>query len=342
MDNIYWVNNPMTEYEEGTVVNPEMLKNPKFGGTIKRKKGYSGQPIMPVNIPFVGDKLLVGLAHWDEVAEKRTGVSRSTMALDPEALQNQSATANQNQRDASYSQIELIARNQAELGWKRVFQQILKLAIKHQDRPRTIRLRDEWVEVDPRPWNANMDAVVNVGLGTGSRERDIAMLSGVQRTQLELTDRFAGAGLKEEAVDMIPKVVSSAKKIAESAGLRNPDDFYPDIGEEELTAIKQKMAEQAGQPPPEMQMEKAKMDMDVQLEQVRAERQRQTEQAQMEADLHVKDREFENDMRKFAAQQDLERDKMRQHYDIEMQKLELQREKIVASLAPRVQAGNAA
>ena len=229
MDNIYWVNNPMTEYEEGTVVNPEMLKSPKFGGTVKRKKGYGGSPIQPINIPFVGDKLLVGLAHWDEVAEKRTGVSRSTMALDSEALQNQSATANQNQRDASYSQIELIARNQAELGWKRVFQQILKLAIKHQDRPRTIRLRDEWVEVDPRPWNANMDAVVNVGLGTGSRERDMAMLTGVQRTQMEITDRFAAAGLKEEAVDMIPKIVSSAKKVAESAGLRNPDDFYPDM-----------------------------------------------------------------------------------------------------------------
>jgi hypothetical protein len=31
------------------------------------------------------------------------------------------------------------------------------------------------VDMDPRSWNANMDASINVGLGTGSRERDLAI-----------------------------------------------------------------------------------------------------------------------------------------------------------------------
>ena len=57
------------------------------------------------------------------------------MALDPETLQNQTATAVQAGRDAAYSQIELVARNQAELGWKRVFKKILNLEIKHRDKP---------------------------------------------------------------------------------------------------------------------------------------------------------------------------------------------------------------
>ena len=82
------------------------------------------------------------------------------MALDPETLQNQTATANQNQHDAAYSQIELIARNMAELGWRRVFRQMLRLIVKHQDRSRVIRLRDRWVEMDPRHWNANMDVTI--------------------------------------------------------------------------------------------------------------------------------------------------------------------------------------
>ncbi len=328
MDNLYWVADPLKEVEEGTIVNPEMLANPKFGGVVKRKQGSN--PIIPHEHPFIADKMLLALQHWDEIIEKRTGVSRSMMALDPEALQNQTATANQNLKDAAYSQVELIARNQAELGWKRVFRQILKLSIKHQDRPRTIRLRDEWVDVDPRPWNARMDVTVNVGLGTGSRERDMAMLTNVQNTQVGITDRLAGAGLMEEAVDMVPKIINTAKKTAESAGLRSPDDYYPDFGEEELAAAKQKLAQKAQQPDPKVQLEQAKMQMDAELEKVRAERQRQTEQAQMEADLHVKDAEFRNDMAKFQAQQALEREKMQQHFDIEMAKLAVQRDKTAA------------
>ena len=177
LDNLYWVNNPMTTAEENSVANPGTLRSPRFGATVYYKKG--ALPPAPLPVPFIGDKALLGLQHFDNVREMRTGVSRSTMALDPEALQNQTATANQNQKDAAYSQVELIARNQAELGWKRVFRQILKLIVKHQDRPRTIRLRDEWVEMDPRAWNAKMDATINIGLGTGSRDRDMAMLNQI-------------------------------------------------------------------------------------------------------------------------------------------------------------------
>jgi hypothetical protein len=46
-------------------------------------------------VPYIGDKALLALQHFDQVREMRTGVSRSTMALDPEALQNQTATASQ-------------------------------------------------------------------------------------------------------------------------------------------------------------------------------------------------------------------------------------------------------
>jgi hypothetical protein len=72
-------------------------------------------------------------------------------------------------------QTELIVRTLAH-GLKRVFKGLLKLTIQHQDKPRTIRLRNEWVTVDPRTWNADMDATVNTGLGAGTRERDMMMM----------------------------------------------------------------------------------------------------------------------------------------------------------------------
>lgn len=338
LDNTYWVNNPMTTAEEKSVVNPEMLRNPRFGGTVYHKAG--SLPPAPMAIPYIGDKALLALQHFDQVREMRTGVSRSTMALDPEALQNQTATASQNQKDSAYSQIELIARNQAELGWKRVFKQILKLIVKHQDRPRTIRLRDTWVEMDPRSWNANMDATINVGLGTGSRDRDMAMLNQILNVQIAMTDRLAQSGFSSQALEMVPKINMTATKLAESAGIKNPDQFYLDIKPEMLEQMKQ---EAANRPDPEMQKEQMKAQTATQLEQIKAqtaltigqqdaqlaaqadERKAQIEAVQMQADIEQQNKKAEAEMIK--AQQQFELDK-----ELALLEFQLQRELKMAEL----------
>ena len=332
LDNTYWVNNPMTTAEEKSIINPEMLRSPRFGGTVYHKAG--SLPPAPMVIPYIGDKALLALQHFDQVREMRTGVSRSTMALDPEALQNQTATASQNQKDSAYSQIELIARNQAELGWKRVFKQILKLIVKHQDRPRTIRLRDTWVEMDPRSWNANMDATINIGLGTGSRDRDMAMLNQILNVQIAMTDRLAQAGFSSQALEMVPKINMTAMKLAESAGIKNPDQFYLDIKPEMLEQMKQ---EAANRPDPEMQKEQVKAQTQLQLGQQQAaldqqadERKAQIEAVQMQADIEAQNQKTQAEM--IQAQQKFEFDKEMALLEFQLQKelkmaeLELKRE----------------
>lgn len=332
LDNLYWVNNPMNAAEENSVVNPETLRSPRFGATVYYKKG--SLPPAPLPVPFIGDKALLGLQHFDNVREMRTGVSRSTMALDPEGLQNQTATANNNQKDAAYSQIELIARNQAELGWKRVFRQILKLIVKHQDRPRTIRLRDEWVEMDPRSWNANMDATINIGLGTGSRDRDMAMLNTILSVQIAMTDRLAGGGFSQQALEMLPKINMTAIKLAESAGIKNPDQFYLDIKPETLQAMQQ---EAANRPNPEMQKEQLKAQTQLtlgqqqaQLDQQADERKAQIEAVQMQADIEAQNQKTNAEM--LQAQQKFEFDKemalleFQLQRELKMAELELKRE----------------
>ena len=309
LDNLYWANNPLLDAEENSVVNPEMLALPKFGGTVWRKKGTN--PITPVPVPFIGDKALLGLQHFDNVREMRTGVSRSTMALDPEALQNQTATANQNQKDSAYSQIELIARNQSELGWRRVFKQILKLIVKHQDRPRTIRLRDEWVEMDPRYWNAAMDVTINIGLGTGSRDRDMSMLNTILGVQVMMTDRLAQGGFAAQALDMVPKINTTAIKLAESAGIRNPEQFFLDLKPEQIAQMKQ---EAASRPDPVAQAEQVKAQTQLQIAQQQAaidaqadQRKAQIESVQAQADIATQDRKMQAEMAQ--AQQKFQLDK---------------------------------
>lgn len=331
LDNIYAANIPQKEAEKDSVINPQELTNPSFGGIIWRKAGSN--PIVPHVTPFIANHAFDAINYQDQVIERRTGVSRQTMALDPEALQNQTATANQNARDAAYSRIELVARNQAELGWRKLFRGIMKLMVRHQDRPMMVRLRgDKWTDVDPRHWNADMDVTINVGLGTGSRDRDYQMLKGILADQVGLADRFASVGFEEKALEMLPFIHTTLTKIAESAGIKAPEQFYPEFTADLIEQGKQSIAQRKSQPPMELQIEQMKVKAQAEIETAKAAAARDKEMAQMEADIAVKNAELEKnraledqrmafEAEKFNAEQALEREKMAQAKELELLKL---------------------
>ena len=324
LDNIYAVNMPMREADVGSVQNPDILVNPRFGGIIWKTKGTA--PIVPHVVPFVADKAFMALQYMDEMIAKRTGVSRSTMALDPEALQNQTATANQNQRDAGYSQIELIARNMAELGWTRFFKKRLALAIKYQQ-VRKIPAKQEkaqaaqqqmpmqpgmpqqpmpedtgFREIDPSKWDPNMAVAINVGLGTGSRDRDMAMLGVIKNGQTMMAQMLGQAGLTAKALEFLPKIRMTAVKEAESSGLKNPEDFYPEITDEEVEQLKQQAAEAAQQPSPQEKIEQAKLAAQAQAEQLKLQASAQIEQQKMMANAEAEKMKAQGNAVKEQAQ----------------------------------------
>src|SRR5205823_9798514 len=63
---------------------------------------------------------------------------------------------------AASEQLELIARIFAGTGFKQLFKGLLKLLVEHQPRARIVRLRNAFVAVDPKAWDAEMDVSVNV------------------------------------------------------------------------------------------------------------------------------------------------------------------------------------
>lgn len=319
LDNTYASNNPQ-RFATGTIKNPDELFAPSFGGVVF---GDAGTTLETLQVPFVAETAYNALAYQDQVIERRTGVSRTTMALDPDALQNQTATANQNAHDAAYSQIELIARNQAELGWKKVFRKILRLEVKHQDRPRTIRMRGEFVEIDPRHWNADMDVTINVGLGTGSRDRDMRVLQTVLGNQTMLAQQV-GQIDPMEGVKMLPFIVNTMKKQAEAAGIKNADEFYPTYGQQEMQALAQRMAERAAQPDPKVQAEMKKVE-------VKAAGDQQKTQAKAANDQQKLFLEFQNDQTKQLHEAQMDEAKLLQKERQIDKEIELKRETALMS-----------
>lgn len=348
LDNTYATNNPQ-RFVKGKILNPDELFSPSFGGAIF---GDATASVENLSVPFVANHAYEALTYADEIIQRRTGQGRQSMALDPDVLQNQTATANQNNKDAAYSQVELVVRDMAMLGWTPIFRGLLKLEIKHQDRPRRIRLGKKVLNIDPRSWNADMHITINIGLGTGSRDRDMAMLNNVLNGQLMLADKLYAAGDVEGAIELLPKIIATMTKIAESAGLRNPQSFYPDYTDEKVAQLKTLASQPKANPKLEeikangevqaqlkqvdaqvtVQTEAAKLQANQQSEAIASEAQVRREQAQLDADLATKEADRQNALVLEAQKQAFEREKLDREYQFKMwdaeQNRQLERDKM--------------
>ena len=139
----------------------------------------SPNAVVPFNIQPVANQAFPMLEYLDNIQAKRTGVNDMAQGLDPNILQNVTAAAIAASTKASSGKLELIARVFAESGVKELFKGILHLSTKYQDKAVTIALRGKYVQMDPRTWSNLYDVSVNVGLGTGDKEEQVANLGFV-------------------------------------------------------------------------------------------------------------------------------------------------------------------
>lgn len=288
LDNIYWQNNLQPIVQEGIVQNPESVLNPKFGQPIRVSQGTPWNEAVGYNVvPMVADKSFAMLSYMDEEMTDRTGISDASSGMAPDALQNMTAKASSMIEQAGIGQTEMIVRCIAEC-LKPVFRGLLKLIIQHQDKPRTVRLRDEWVTFDPRSWNADMDAVVNVGLGAGTRERDMMAMQQVITLQKELLASMGPAvGMKYVTPDNLYNAIS---KLVEAAGLKTVGLYFTKPDPQE---IQQAIQAQSQQPSPEeikakaaMELEQVRGQQKIQIEHFKTQAKREEAAAKMQIDTN--------------------------------------------------------
>ena len=186
MDNVALTNSPRQGYVQGQV-NVDDLMNNEIGGLVRMK---SPQALVDIATPFVAGQVLTAMQYMDAAIEGKTGVTKASMGLDPDALQNTSATAARLQAQQGSAQIEVMARNIAEGGMKRLFKLMLHLLVEHSCEEVLMRLHGEFVPLDPRSWNTNMDMTVNVGLGTGREEARAVALNQALSMQMQILESY--------------------------------------------------------------------------------------------------------------------------------------------------------
>jgi hypothetical protein len=332
LDNLYWQNNPQPTMQRGAIANPDAVHNPEFGLPIEVNEGFDVRSALGFNtVPFVAAQSFGMLEYMDGEVQDRTGVSDASSGLAPDALQNMTAKASAMIEQAGIGQTELMVKTLA-VGLRRFFRLILKLVVKHQDVPRTVRLRGEWVQYDPRSWNADMDCTVNTGLGAGTRERDMQMMQFVLGTQEKLLASF---GALNNPYVTPENLFASLSKLVQAAGLKSVDAYFT---EPDPQIIQQKAQEAASQPSPEqlkmqaqMQVEQAKMQFDVQKAQAQMQAEASKEREQRDADLIVAKAKLEADKERAAFEAQVELQKQEREIAWQREKLLLEQRLTLAT-----------
>jgi hypothetical protein len=317
LDNLYLTNNARVVAVEGQV-NLDDLLTSTAGGVIRAKSPNAVQQLVVQN---VASQAFPMLQYLDTIQSKRTGVSDASQGLDPSVLQNVTAAAVASMQQAGAGKIELMARIFAETGVKSLFKGILHLLCKYQDKARLVRMRGEFVEFDPRTWANQYDVSINVGLGAGNRQEQMAMLSMVLAKQEQLIGQYGPAN----------PYVSPAQyrgtlgRMIEIAGFKDSAEFYKAITPEQDQMLSNPPPQEQ-QMPPEIQALMAKTQAEIQANQAKAQADLQMQQQQMQIDMQMAQQKAGLEMQlmreKEMAKLQLEREKQQAYFALKQQEFE--------------------
>ena len=270
LDNLYLTNNARVTAVEGQV-NLDDLLTSTAGGVVRVKNNAA---VTQLNVQNTAGQSFPMMEYLDGVQAKRTGVSDLQQGLDANVLQNTTATAVAAMMQQSAGKLELMARIFAETGVKSLFRGILHLLCKYQNQAKTIRMRGKWVSYDPREWSNLYDVSINVGLGNGNRQEQIAMLQMIMAKQEEIIGKY---GANNPLVS-VTQYRSTLGRMIEMAGFKDTTSFINEITPE----VEQQIMQQASQAPADPNSEAAQLYAKV--EEQKAQLSAQTNQAKLQLD----------------------------------------------------------
>ena len=172
LDSLYLANNPST-WAVPEQVNLDDLLSTRIGKVVRMKAPNMAGPLQT---SLVANESLQGIELANTMREERIGVTRYSQGLDADSL-NKTATGVNKIMSAGERRTLMMLRVFAETGCKDLCKRLLKLTCEYQDKPATIRLRNTWVDYDPRNWSSDMDVNINVGLGSGNKSETIQFLN---------------------------------------------------------------------------------------------------------------------------------------------------------------------
>ena len=227
LNNMMQHNSPVTLVPDTTGVDTKMLADADPGGVIP---AANTEGIMPLNVEYVADKNIPILGLLDELAERRTGISKVTQGLDPAALSDSTQFVGASILNASQKKLKNIVRIFAETGIKSLYLKTHELLRKYAKDSMILRDSGKYYEVDPREWRKRKSFDITVGTGRTDKEAKVLALQGV----LALQQNIAAQGLMNNPLLTPQHLYRTMSELVTLSGLgdvekyfANPDEFEP-------------------------------------------------------------------------------------------------------------------
>jgi hypothetical protein len=326
LDSLAQVITPRMAVVEGQV-NLDDVMNTEVGAIIRQRAPGMVQPLTEA---FVGQQALGVMNYLDQIKTQRTGVTPQSSGVNADILQSTTKAAVDLMSQGAEQRIELIARVFAETGMKRLFKGLLKAIIKFQDEPRIVRLRNQYVPVDPRYWDASMDVAVNVGLGNGNKAERLAVLMMILQKQEQAVQMMGPLN----PVANIMQMQNTMNDILVANDFKDVTRYFGPVGPQEMQQMQQQTEQAAAKPNPaellaEVERQKILADIEISAAKVRLQEAQvklgdDRERDKLEADVALRAAEMEM---KYGTQVDVARIRA-----------DMERERNVMNLVSRPQA----
>ncbi len=258
LDNLYLTNNSRVGVVEGQV-NLDDLLSSRPGNIVRmRAPGM----VQPLSVPQIGSSGFSMLEYIDQVRDQRTGFSKASLGLDPKALQSTTASAVNSTIQGAQLKVEMIARVFAETGCRDLAKTVLHLCQRHMDEERIVRIRNEYIPIDPSEWENEFDMSVDVGLGNGREDEKMAMLLQIAGKQEQLIQTLG----MDNPIVKPSQYVNTLQKIIEMGGFKDSNQFFNSPEEmDELLAQQEQSKNSIDPATQELQLEKQKMEAEIAL-----------------------------------------------------------------------------
>ena len=220
LDNVYSINSRRRFIDVNTLTHDgrtlTAMSNP--AASLVPIMGEPGRAVLPdPSIPIIGDILPV-IQDARQSSALRTGIAPDN-ALDPAAVKDSTYGSFMGAMERANERVELIARIMAETGIKQLYRKAHQLHRKYPDITKAVKLRNTWVEVDPRKWNERTDVKVNVGLGFSNKQQKLTAIMQLMQIQKEAL----GLGLAD-----VQNFYYTIAKFVEWSDLGAPEFFVID------------------------------------------------------------------------------------------------------------------
>jgi hypothetical protein len=171
--------------------------------------------------PFAGKEALPVMDVLEQIRASRTGITQASSGLTVDELQSTAPIAVSQQASAAQDRLDMVARTLAETGLAPLYSGILRMMARQQDRPNVIRIRNEWVAIDPRALATMWECSVNVG-GKGMPQERLAMLNAIATKQ----EQIMQVGGMDNPLAGIPEYRNTLSRMLETVNISDVSSYF--------------------------------------------------------------------------------------------------------------------